>query len=70
MVQINKEYLTELPLLITELKERSFRYIVFNGCLSFEGDDAGYKTLKTILEGGVKVNPTISSFTLHQIECI
>lgn len=57
MVQINKEYLTELPLLITELKERSFRYIVFMDDLSFEGDDAGYKTLKTILEGGVEGQP-------------
>ncbi len=57
MVQINKDDLSELPLLISELKNRRFRYIVFMDDLSFEDDDGRYKALKTILEGGVEEQP-------------
>ncbi len=57
MVQIGRDSLDELPLLIGELRGRRFRYLVFMDDLSFEGDDSGYKALKTILEGGVEEQP-------------
>ncbi len=57
LVQIPKEDLAELPLLIREIKGKPFRYIVFMDDLSFESDDLGYKTLKTILDGSVEKQP-------------
>ncbi len=57
LVQIRKDDLGELPLLLRELKGRQFRYLVFLDDLSFEGDDYQYKTLKTVLEGGVEGQP-------------
>ncbi len=57
MVQIGKDSLAELPNLMSELKGRSFKYIIFMDDLSFEDDDIGYKALKTILEGGVEAQP-------------
>ena len=57
LVQINKDDLGELPLLLNELKTKAFRYIVFMDDLSFEGDDYQYKALKTVLEGGIEAKP-------------
>lgn len=57
LVQINKDDLQELPLLLSELKDKNFRYLVFLDDLSFEGDDYQYKALKTILEGGIEAQP-------------
>lgn len=57
LVQIQKDDLPELPLLIRQIRDRRFRYIVFMDDLSFEGDDIGYKTLKTILDGSIEKQP-------------
>ncbi len=57
LVQIRKDDLGELPLLLDTLKGKRFRYLVFMDDLSFEGDDYQYKTLKTVLEGGVEGQP-------------
>ncbi len=57
LVQIRKEDLAELPLLLRQIKDKKFRYIIFMDDLSFESDDFGYKTLKTILDGSVEKQP-------------
>lgn len=57
LVQIQKEDLAELPQLMRRIGGRRLRYIVFMDDLSFESDDLGYKTLKTILDGGVEKQP-------------
>ena len=57
LVQINKDDLDELPVLLSDLKGKHFRYIVFMDDLSFEGDDYQYKALKTVLEGGIEAQP-------------
>ena len=36
---------------------RSFRFIVFCDDLSFDGNDASYKSLKAVLEGGIEGRP-------------
>ena len=58
LVQMNKEDLAELPLLLDTLKAQTFRYLVFMDDLSFEGNDDRYKALKTILEGGLACQPS------------
>lgn len=57
LIQIGKDRLNELPLLMSQIKDRSFRYLVFLDDLSFEGDDDNYKALKTLLEGGIEKQP-------------
>ena len=58
LVQMGKENLAELPLLLDTLKAQTFRYLVFMDDLSFEGNDDRYKALKTILEGGLACQPS------------
>lgn len=57
MVQIARDDLPELPLLMNKIKDKKQRYIVFLDDLSFENDDFQYKTLKTILEGSMEKQP-------------
>lgn len=57
LVQIRKEDLAELPQLLRQIKGKRFRYIVYMDDLSFESDDLGYKTLKTILDGSLEKQP-------------
>ena len=57
LAQIAKDDLAELPDLIDIIKKKIFKYIIFIDDLSFEDNDYRYKTLKTILEGGVEKQP-------------
>lgn len=57
LVQIQKENLPQLPQLIRQIQAKPFRYIIFMDDLSFEIDDLGYKTLKTILDGSIEKQP-------------
>lgn len=57
LVQILKEDLAQLPLLIEQIRDRQFFYIVFIDDLSFENDDLGYKALKTALDGSIEKQP-------------
>ena len=53
LIEIDKSDLTGLPYLLTLLKDRSEKYIVFCDDLSFESGDETYKALKTALDGGL-----------------
>ncbi|HMK90808.1 MAG TPA: ATP-binding protein [Methylocystis sp.] len=57
LVEINREDIESLPLLLAALRARPFRFIVFCDDLSFDGLDASYKSLKTALEGGLAGRP-------------
>src|SRR5436853_6647174 len=39
------------------LRSSDFRFIVFCDDLSFDGNDASYKSLKAVLEGGIEGRP-------------
>ena len=58
MVQIDKEELDSLPVLLDQLRRRPFFYVVFLDDLSFENDDTRYKALKTVLEGTIEAQPS------------
>ena len=57
LVEINREDIESLPLLLSALREEPFRFIVFCDDLSFDGPEASYKSLKTALEGGLAGRP-------------
>jgi len=51
LVEVSKDVLSDLPMVIDQLREQSYRFIVFCDDLSFEDDDPSYKSLKSVLEG-------------------
>ena len=57
LIEIHREDIESLPALMDILRASSFRFIVFCDDLSFDGNDASYKSLKAVLEGGIEGRP-------------
>ena len=57
LIEIHREDIETLPLLMTQLRASKFLFIVFCDDLSFDGNDASYKSLKAVLEGGIEGRP-------------
>ena len=59
LVEIHREDLAGLPTLLGLIaKEPSRRFIIFCDDLSFDEQDSSYKSLKSVLEGGVEYRPS------------
>ena len=57
LIEIHREDIESLPALMDMLRGSEFRFIVFCDDLSFDGNDASYKSLKAVLEGGIEGRP-------------
>jgi predicted AAA+ superfamily ATPase len=57
LIEIHREDIESLPGLMDLLRNAPFRFIVFCDDLSFDGNDASYKSLKAVLEGGIEGRP-------------
>src|SRR4249919_1182203 len=57
LIEIHREDIESLPGLMDLLRHSRFRFIVFCDDLSFDGNDASYKSLKAVLEGGIEGRP-------------
>ena len=57
LVEIHREDLDSLPLLLQKLRGRTRRFLLFCDDLSFDGGDTSYKSLKAVLEGGIEGRP-------------
>ena len=57
LIEIHREDIESLPELMELLRTSVFRFIVFCDDLSFDGNDASYKSLKAVLEGGIEGRP-------------
>jgi len=57
LIEIHREDIESLPTLMTFLRASEFHFIVFCDDLSFDGNDASYKSLKAVLEGGIEGRP-------------
>ena len=57
LVEIHREDIVALPLVLNHLRRTDDRFILFCDDLSFEAVDTSYKSLKAILEGGVEGRP-------------
>ncbi len=53
LVEVDKQDLLDLPRIVDLLANAPYRFILFCDDLSFESGDAGYKALKTVLDGSV-----------------
>jgi predicted AAA+ superfamily ATPase len=57
LIEIHREDIETLPMLMALLRQSEFHIIVFCDDLSFDGNDASYKSLKAVLEGGIEGRP-------------
>ena len=57
LVEIHREDIESLPVLMGLMRERPYGFIVFCDDLSFDSDDTTYKSLKAVLEGGIEGRP-------------
>jgi len=57
LIEIHREDIESLPMLMGLLRMSPFHFIVFCDDLSFDGNDASYKSLKAVLEGGIEGRP-------------
>ncbi len=57
LIEIHREDIESLPVLMSILSGRSERFILFCDDLSFDNGDASYKSLKTVLDGGIEGRP-------------
>ncbi len=57
LVEIHREDIESLPLVMALLRGSKYRFVVFCDDLSFEAEDTSYKSLKAVLEGGIEGRP-------------
>jgi predicted AAA+ superfamily ATPase len=57
LVEIHREDIPSLPRLLSLLRRSSRRCLLFCDDLSFDQQDASYKSLKAVLEGGIEGRP-------------
>lgn len=57
LVEIHREDIESLPVLMNLMRQAPFRFIVFCDDLSFDSGDTSYKSLKAVLEGGIEGRP-------------
>jgi len=57
LVEIHRDDIPSLPNLLTQLRAAMHRFILFCDDLSFDHDDAAYKSLKAVLDGGIEGRP-------------
>ncbi len=57
LVEIHREDIPSLPALLTRIRGSNRRFVVFCDDLSFDGQDAAYKSLKAVLDGGIEGRP-------------
>ena len=58
IIEINREDLETLPILLNYIKEYDKRFIIYCDDLSFDKNDTKFKSLKSILEGGIEGKPS------------
>ncbi len=62
LIEISREDIESLPRLMRLISNEEARFIVFCDDLSFDKDETSYKSLKTILDGGLEGRPENTLF--------
>jgi predicted AAA+ superfamily ATPase len=57
LIEIHREDIESLPVLMKMLRDSAHRFILFCDDLSFDHGDTSYKSLKAVLEGGIEGRP-------------
>jgi len=62
LIEINREDLSTLPTLMRGITSLEAQFLIFCDDLSFDRDEASYKSLKTMLDGGLEGRPQNALF--------
>ncbi len=57
MIEVYKHQFRELSLIIEQVKDRNYKFVIYMDDLSFEDYEIEYKYLKAIIEGGLSKRP-------------
>lgn len=57
MIELDKDHLEDIPVLLRQLRDQPYKFILFLDDLAFDQDDKTYSQLKTILEGSLDRRP-------------
>ena len=57
MIEIYKHQFRHLSTIISTIKNRNYKFIIYMDDLSFEDNEIEYKYLKAVIEGGVETRP-------------
>ena len=57
MIEVYKHQFKDLQRIISEIKNRNYRFIIYMDDLSFEEFEIEYKYLKAVIEGGLETKP-------------
>mgnify|MGYP000864074919 FL=1 len=57
MIEVYKHQFKDLSRVVTEIKNRNYRFIIYMDDLSFEEFETDYKYLKAVIEGGIEPYP-------------
>lgn len=57
MIEVYKHEFKDLSRIISEIKNRNYRFIIYMDDLSFEEFEIEYKYLKAVIEGGLEAKP-------------
>ncbi len=57
LIEVTKSELTNLPIIVEQLRDLPQKFVIFVDDLSFEEDEDAYKALKVVLEGNLTARP-------------
>ena len=57
LIEVYKHQFKDLPKIISQIKSRNYKFIIYMDDLSFEEFEIEYKYLKAVIEGGMEVRP-------------
>lgn len=57
LIELYKHQFALIPAILSQIKERNYRFILFLDDLSFEENEVEYKHLKAVMEGGAEAAP-------------
>ena len=57
VIEVDRDDLASLPDIVDQVRELSFRFIVYCDDLSFDAGEHGYRHLKSVLEGSIEMPP-------------
>jgi hypothetical protein len=57
LIEVSKSELTQLPVIVEQVRILPQKFIIFVDDLSFEDDDDAFKALKVVLEGNITARP-------------
>lgn len=57
MIEMDKDDLVNLPEIVDDICDLSYRFVIYCDDLSFDAGESGYKALKSVLEGSLELPP-------------